>query len=141
MRGFFHTFILILLFASTSLWSQSNSFFKFEKGEAEIPFVIENGFIMVEVTMDWKIPLRFIFDTGAEHTIITQKEIAEILELDLSKKFQVMGADLSQVLNAYLVKKTHMKMGGLTASYRPVLVLDEDYFKLAEISGVNVHGI
>ena len=43
--------------------------------KVEIPFERQGNFIIVKVTFEGLFPLRFILDTGAEHTILTKKEL------------------------------------------------------------------
>ena len=44
-----------------------------------LPFKLEQGFIIVDVRLENIVPLKMIFDTGAENTILFDKEIAQIL--------------------------------------------------------------
>ena len=40
-----------------------------QNDQAEVPFEVEQGFIIVKIWLNGVIPLRMIFDTGAENTI------------------------------------------------------------------------
>jgi len=107
----------------------------------EIPFEYENNFLVVELLFNDFIPLRFVFDTGAEHTMLTQREVTDMLRIDYQKRFTIYGADLTTELYAYLVRNIRLEIGQLIASNRSILVLDEDYFRFREFAGINVHGI
>lgn len=107
----------------------------------EIPFEYENNFILVDVLFNGVFPLKFIFDTGAEHTVLTKREITDILQIDYNRRFTLLGADLKTELYAYLATGISMKINSIVAMNRSILVLDEDYFKFEEITGINVHGI
>lgn len=107
----------------------------------DIPFDYVNGFIIVNVTFDGIIPLRFIFDTGAEHTILSKREVTDLLKAEYLRRFPIIGADLSKELYAYLVQGIEIKLGNIIAKNRSILVLEEDYFRFEEYAGIDVQGI
>ncbi len=107
----------------------------------EIPFVFQNGFIVVKVQLQGYFPVKFIFDTGAETTIITNPRIAELLGMQYTRKFGILGADLETVLNAYLIKGVRLAFIKGVAPTQDILVLDRDYFNLEEYVGENVLGV
>lgn len=112
-----------------------------KKGKVEIPFEYENNFIVIEVIFNRIFPLRFILDTGAEHTILTNREITDMLAVDYQRRFTILGADMQTELYAYLVRGIHMKIEELEFLNRSILVLEEDYFRFDQFAGINVHGI
>lgn len=107
----------------------------------DIPFSYTNGFIIVNVIFDDFLPLQFIFDTGAEYTILSKREITDFLRIDYQRRLPIMGADLSTELYAYLAQGINLQVGDIKAVNRSVLVLEEDYFHFEEYTGVNVQGI
>lgn len=107
----------------------------------ELPFRYENNFIIVDVVFNGFLPLHFIFDTGAEHTILTKREIAELLRIDYQRKFTVMGADMRTQLTAYLIRDVSLRVKTFRAINRSILVLEDDYFRFEEFTGINIHGI
>lgn len=107
----------------------------------DIPFDYENNFIVVNVLLNNVFPLRFIFDTGAEHTILTQREITDLLQVNYSRKIPLLGADLSEQLYAYVAHGVSLNINGALASNRTILVLEDDYINFQEFAGINVNGI
>ena len=115
----------------------------------ELPFEYENNLIVVTVIFNRVIPLRFIFDTGAEHTILAKREFADLFGCRYEREFRVLGADMKTELTAYLVRGIHLKLTGGTSLTQQemnlpnhsMLVLAEDYLKLETITGTEVHGI
>lgn len=107
----------------------------------DIPFEFDNNFIIIEVVFNNFLPLKFIFDTGAEYTILTQKKVTDLLSVDYQKQFTIIGADMKTELIAYLATGISMKAGDLKATNRSVLVLQEDYFQFDQFMGVRIHGI
>ena len=134
-----------LIFCAASLSGQrvSNTDLEVRKGTSkfEIPFQYVNDFILIEVLFNDVFPLTFIFDTGAEHTILTKREITDILQVNYRRTFTLIGADLQTELYAYLAQGVKLQLNNLRAVNRSILVLAEDYFKFDEISGFKIHGI
>jgi hypothetical protein len=124
--------------------SQSLGFETQRKGERiDIPFEFENNFIVVTILFQNLFPLKFIFDTGAEHTILCKKDFTEIMNISYHKEFKILGADMKTELKAYLARGLSLKVNNsyISAPKQDILVLDEDYFKLDEASGVKIAGI
>lgn len=109
--------------------------------QVSIPFEFTNNLIIIDIQFNQTFPLRFIFDTGAEYTILTQKTFADIGGLRYVKKFSIMGADMKTELVAYLARNAHLRLGRMIAPNEAMLVLAEDYFRYDEIAGLNIHGI
>jgi hypothetical protein len=135
-------FILSFCLCVSNLKGQTNDLI-FLNGETqvEIPFEYENNFIVIKLMFNDIFPLKFIFDTGAENTILTKREITDLFQIDYQKRFTIYGADLSQNLYAYLVRGITFRIGDLKASQRSILVLEEDYFQFDEFSGIDIQGI
>lgn len=109
--------------------------------QVEIPFEFENNFIIVDVLFSNVVPLKFIFDTGAEHTVLTRREVTDLLKIPYQRRFTVMGADLKSELHAYLIRQIDLKVGEVDAKNQSMLVLEEDYFKFEEYTGHKIYGI
>ncbi|MBK7409013.1 MAG: aspartyl protease family protein [Saprospirales bacterium] len=107
----------------------------------EIPFEYKNHFILVHLTFQQTLPLTFIFDTGAETTLLTSVEIASLLGLTYEREIQIVGADLDKELHAFLVRNVHLQLGSLSMPQQSILVLEEDVFHFNEYTGIEVHGI
>ncbi len=109
----------------------------------DIPFEYVNNFIIVTILFNRTLPLKMIFDTGAEHTIFTKREISDLMKVKYDKEFHLVGADMKTELVAYLVRQVRLEALNLpvVAQSENILVLKEDYFRFEEYAGVNVHGI
>lgn len=107
----------------------------------DIPFEYKNNFIIVKVTFNDIFPLKFIFDTGAEHTILTRREITDLLQINYERQFTLKGSDLKTDLYAYLATGVSLSIHNLVAVNRPILVLEEDYFRFEQYGGIEVQGI
>jgi len=111
--------------------------------QIEIPFEYINNFMVLTIGFNGPIPLKFIYDTGAEHTILSKREISDLLQVRYDREFRVKGADLKTELVAYLARNIRLQIQGkeVVANNEDILVLKEDYFRFEEYAGVEVHGI
>jgi len=87
-------------------------------------------------------PLQFIFDTGAENTLLTRRELTDLLDVRYRRKVTIYGSDLTTELHAYVASGIHFEFANqMRIANQTVLVLEEDYFQFAEFAGLEVHGI
>lgn len=131
--------IIALLFPSVA-----QSGFVLPKGrkQMDIPFEYINNFIILTLNFNGFLPLKFIFDTGAEHTILTKREASDLLHIQYEREFRVTGSDLKTPLIAYLARRIRFDIADkATAPSEDILVLQEDYFRFEEYAGIDVHGI
>ena len=137
--------IIILVFGLLYcgvLTAQTGFSFSDERKSVDIPFEYRNNFIILHFVVNGKLPLNFIFDTGAGHTILTKKELAPVLGLVYERSFQVLGSDLSRPLTAFLSRNVSFEIPGkILAPSQDILVLDEDCFQFEEYTGIMVHGV
>ena len=111
-------------------------------GRVEVPFEYVNNFIIVNIVFNRIFPLKFIFDTGAENTILTRKEITDLLNVDYQRRISIYGSDLQTELTAYVAPGISIEFGEhLRIASQAILVMEEDYFRFEEYAGVEVHGI
>lgn len=134
-------FLLLFAFASLLLAQQSLYFIENGKKEVDIPFKYENGFIVVDIILEGRLPLKFIFDTGAEYSILAKREFTDVLGVNYEREFNLIGADLSTVLKAYLAKSLRLKMSNLTVLNQHILVLEDNYLNFEELTGTRIDGI
>lgn len=135
-------FLLFLTIGGTLRGQQELISISRTNGRVEIPFEYVNNFIIVNVVFNRIFPLKFIFDTGAENTILTRKEITDLLAINYQRKITVFGSDLQTELTAYVAPGISLSFGEqLRIASQAVLVMEEDYFSFEEYAGVEVHGI
>lgn len=107
----------------------------------DIRFEYVNGFIVVPLVFNGIFQLNFIFDTGAEHSILAQREITDLLQVNYKRRFTLLGADMTTEIYAYLAPDISLKVGPLLVKNRPILVLEEDYLRFSDYVGMDVQGI
>lgn len=135
-------FLLFITIGGTLRGQQELISISRTNGRVEIPFEYVNNFIIVNIVFNRIFPLKFIFDTGAENTILTRKEITDLLAINYQRKITVFGSDLKTELTAYVAPGISLSFGEhLRIASQAVLVMEEDYFSFEEYAGVEVHGI
>jgi len=111
------------------------------KTSIEIPFKYNQGFMLLDVEIDKTLPLKFIFDTGAEHTIMFQKIMADLIDMDYTNRIRILGADISNDVHALISRNIFLKLKKGSAIQRDLLVLEEEIAKLREAIGEDIGGI
>ncbi|MFM8489809.1 MAG: aspartyl protease family protein, partial [Bacteroidota bacterium] len=101
------------------------------------------NFIVVTVTLNGTIPLKMIFDTGAEHTVLCRRELSDLLGIRYDREFRLLGSDMKTELTAYLARNVRLDAMNvpLAAPDEDILVLQEDYFRFESYAGIDIHGI
>ena len=111
------------------------------KTEVEIPFKYNLGFILVDVEIDKTLPLKFIFDTGAEHTIMFQKIMADLIDMNYTNRIKLLGSDISNDVHALIARNIYVSLKEGEELQRDILVLEEEMAKLREAIGEEISGI
>ena len=106
-----------------------------------IPFEIYNNLIVVPVTLNNQIPLKFILDTGIRTAILTDKLITDVLNVSYNRKIVVKGPGDGRTVEAYVANNVTLKLPGVIGRGQALLVLEEDYLQLSSHLGTEVHGI
>lgn len=122
--------------------AQTGFYINDDKHRMDIPFEYVNNFIVLNLTVQGQLPLRFIYDTGAEHTLICQKEIGMLLNLKYERTFKVKGTDMETELTAYLVRRVRLDIPGRAhAPGEDLLIMEDDIFHFEEYAGIQINGI
>ncbi len=107
-----------------------------------IPFEQHNNLIIIPITINRFLTLKFILDTGVENAILTEKLYADILDVNYVREITLDGPGLADSVEAYIANEVTFGLpGGIIGTNMNMLVLKEDYLKLSESIGDDVHGI
>ena len=112
-----------------------------DKNYVQVPFEYENGFIILNAWLGGILPVRLIFDTGAENTIIFDKELATLIELEYDRQIMITGSDLDTMIAANISRNVSMRISGTLRVLRDIIVLERNHYMLKERLGIDVHGI
>lgn len=135
--------LVFLLLLPASAKSQGGFLMPPGVRQVEWPFDYVNNFIVVTVILNGTIPLKMIFDTGAEHTVLCRRELSDLLGIRYEREFRLLGADMKTELTAYLARNVRLDAMNvpLAAPDEDILVLQEDYFRFESYAGIDIHGI
>jgi len=106
-----------------------------------IPFEYQNNFIIINVSFGDNINVKFIVDTGAEFSMFTIKDIADILGLKYVRSVKILGADYQTLLKAYLTEGIDFKIGRLNLIKKNLLVLKDEFLQYDILTELNVVGL
>lgn len=123
--------------------------FTMPKGQkrVDIPIQIQNNLIIVPVTLNGTLSLKFIVDTGVRTAILTQKIFSDILELKYTRKYTIAGPGGNKLVDAFITNNVSISLPGINDSPgiegkgHTLLVLEQDLLELRNYLGVDVHGI
>lgn len=111
------------------------------KDKIELPFKYIQGFIVVDIEIDKTLPLKFIFDTGAEHTIMFHKIMADLIDMHYTKRIRILGSDISHDVHALIARNILIDLKKGVTVKRDILVLEDEISKLREAIGEEISGI
>lgn len=111
------------------------------KEELEIEFEYRQGFIILDIRLGNTLPLKFILDTGAEHIILFKREISDIMGFEYEKRINLIGSDLNQEVFALICRNIPIELKKCKTVERDIIVLEEDFLHLEELTGETIHGI
>jgi hypothetical protein len=86
-----------------------------------IPLEIDNNIILMQVGVNNSKPLKFIFDTGASHTILHSRRGAE---LGLKPEEQVSGTATGGAIEGSLTSGVSLKVAGAEVSNQQIGMID-----------------
>lgn len=148
MRNSVVSLIAFMLVINTCLCSTANGQKEFgfkmpaKTKQISIPFEQHNNLIIIPVTLNRYVTLKFILDTGVETAILTEKLYADVLDLNYLRQITIAGPGVIDSVEALVANEVTFSLpGGIIGQNMNMLVLKEDYLKLSENIGDNVHGI
>jgi len=141
---FLRFFLFILLFLILSLSATAQRLGYYIEGNSKkvvIPFEMHNNLIIIPLVVNDQFPLKFIFDTGVRSTIFFDKNITDIFNVPYPKRIQLRGVGNLRDIVAYIgtgIDISYSRLHGRNLSF---LVLEEDYLRLRNHLGIDIHGI
>lgn len=136
--------ILVLIFISnmSGIFSQIPGLDLLNGKKSErIKFQYVQGFILIDVKYGNIFPLKMIFDTGAQNTILFDELTASLTPLNYDREIQIAGANLNLQITARIGRGAKFKIQELPSVKRDIIVLMENFMNVEEIIGQEVHGI
>lgn len=137
-----YSFLLFILVFPIQTYAQIPGFFMKEPAKkVEIPFLVSNNLIILPVSINEGPPINFLIDTGVKTSILFSKTLGDQLNLNYTRKLDLVGADGSTILTASVSPNNTLDLGKVEGLLQTLLVLDEDFFELELVIGVPVYGV
>ena len=106
-----------------------------------IPFQYVQSFIILDVKLHQLIPLKLIFDTGAEHTIFFERRWTDLFSNAYQREIKVIGSDLQLELPARLSVPMNLSFSDRFSFDGPLIVLEQNLTNISQVIGQPIHGI
>ncbi len=139
MRTLFLILFLVLHFADVV--AQQSFALRPGSRKMEMSFERHNNLVIIPITLNDQITLRFILDTGVQNAILTEKGYADLLGLHYDRKINLAGPGAIDSVNALVVKDIKLNLPGIVGEHQSLLVLEKDYLNLRNNLGAEVYGI
>ena len=108
---------------------------------AEIPFERYNNLILIRGVLNNRLPLNFIFDTGVQTSIITDKTLCDMIDIRYTRMYTMSGIGDKKQFNVFLTNGVSIDFPSVSGRSLDMLVLEEDYLLLRNYLGTPVQGI
>jgi hypothetical protein len=107
-----------------------------------LPFEMVNNLMVVPVTINGRVTLDFIVDTGASTSILTDKFFSYLAGLNYDRQIQISGPGLMDSVTAYVSNGVTLSLPSkISGDLLSLLVLEEDYIQLEQNVGRDIYGI
>ncbi len=134
--GFIFVFALIGYAAQAQLFRAIE-----EERQFTVPFQMRGNLITVDLIMDRLIPMKFIFDTGAENTLLFNRKYSDYLGCQYERKIPVYGSNLDSAVNALITRNVELQLIGLPVLETDILVLESAPEGIQNSLGMEIYGI
>ncbi|MEM9324564.1 MAG: aspartyl protease family protein [Bacteroidota bacterium] len=138
-------FIFLLLYLlSLSGLSQQTIGFSLPKNAKKVSFKFElyNNLITVPVVINNFLTVKFILDTGAEATILTEKAFGDLVGLNYVRRIHISGPGVIDSVEAFVATGVRVDLPEEVRGQKmSMLVLKDDYLRLKENLGDEIYGI
>lgn len=106
-----------------------------------IPFEIQNNFIILNFKVNSVSNIKFIYDSGSEHSLFFEKSLAEFLNFKFIRRIQIYGSDLSMPIDAVVAQGIKFETTNKQILNTDIIVLEDNIFRLNEYFGIEISGI
>lgn len=114
----------------------------YSKGpELTIPFQVINNFIIIDLKVNGSPGMKFIYDSGSEHSLFFERELAQLFKVNIGRSIKIFGSDLSRPIDATIGKMVNFETDENQMVQADIIILDENIFQLDKYSGLPISGI
>ncbi len=132
--------LLLCLLLFTSCLARTNKEI-LAKPEYTLDFEYINHFIVVKLQLNDVFVGNFIFDTGAQFTMLNDPLVQAVCNIKLERSIAIVGSDRNIILEAYRTNLIKMKLGDYRPFKRKVIFLHHKEIDFSPFVGMPIHGI
>jgi len=111
------------------------------KGTVAVPFQLINNLVVIDVRINNSDTLKFVLDTGAGRTIITELAPGQGFEIQYKGDIQLNGLGNSGPIPALISEGNQMFIKGVEGENQIIVFLLEGVFNLSTFMGTQVNGL
>ncbi|MDH5608860.1 MAG: aspartyl protease family protein [Cyclobacteriaceae bacterium] len=112
------------------------------ESKVTLEFKLVNNLIVIPITINNRVTLKFILDTGANSPILTERLFGDIMGLKYDRTIFISGPGIIDSIGAYVASNIRLSMpNGIHGRHMSMLVLEEDYIELKKNLGEDIFGI
>lgn len=113
-----------------------------ERDRITIPFQMLSNLMVIELTLNDQLPLKFVVDSGVRTPILTDKYLSDVVRISYDREIELYSAGAQGMAVAYIAHNVDLSLpGGIRADNQSIYVLKEDFIGLSEVLGEKVHGV
>ena len=111
------------------------------KGTISVPFELINNLIVISLRINDSEELKFILDTGAGRTIITELGSDQSFRISYQGDVELNGLGNSGSISALISRGNEIFLDGIEGENQTIVVLLEDTFNLSHFMGTQINGL
>lgn len=111
------------------------------KSMVTFPFKMFNNILMVEMSVNKKHTLKFIFDSGCKSTIIIHPKWLDSFDIPYKQKVYFSGLGYKDSVETMKIDDGYIELGGLRGEHIPIYILSKDSMMIDNYLGTDVDGI
>lgn len=134
--------LLLLVFSKITAQERIGFYMPEHLRYVEVKFEKYSNLIVIPITVNNMMTLKFVLDTGAESAILTEKLFGDLLGMNYVREINIQAPGIIDSLRAYVATGVSMSIeGGIRAEGVNMLVLEENYLELDKNLGDEIYGV
>ncbi len=111
------------------------------RSKVSLNFETINNLVIIPARINGSDTLKFILDTGAGYTLITELGRNQSLDLNYEGDISIQGLGSSEAVPALISNGNRLVISGIRGYDQSVIVLLENVFNLSSFMGIQVNGL
>jgi len=143
MRSIFALLLLYLLTCNCQVSASNIKSYSIsgKDGKTTFPFRLFNNILVVDVAIDGKDSMKFIFDSGCKSTIIIHPKWLDSFNVNYNKKIFFAGLGYKDSIETYRIDGASLSLGNMKGEHVPVYILSRDSMNIDTYLGIDIDGI